>query len=538
MARDFSFCINTIDDNEYIPLTTEDAARLLARVVTLLGGSPAWSGELETRLRSLIAGFNELASTFQAATVWSQRLRHVLDSRPAVSIDDHVPSSLHALAVLLAQQPAVTTRREAHAAKAVGALVFYTLYRGSTVSQNFLDSLKQFYLSPATHWQACRRSFAKDGERLLPLAESQREVVRDFIHSIWRLQDQEIYAPAELIDGSGRAGSDGGLCGKVEGRADQSSDATALRIHPTQFLCNPRFDLLQFQIVQEERQPSLSQYRLDNDPNNLCEEEHTGLWARLIPALRQDTAQDLRIHAAARALSALAGLSLEMLASAPFADVRLATTVNVKRGSLHIDLRASLIRRDFLTVAPRADKDQVRTHGRYLRTPIPPEVVAVLRAARAALPASRTIGDLLVAAGLTPTICHAMVNDGLEQPRAFESLRVGRSFAGFLLRAGIHPSVVSHTAGDITLVPRAHHYYLSLNQRFVYEAVNTLCAAVGLMPVPKREKYRRLGSPNYRPLEEVRDCFKGLQHHVRPRWPLQFPPLMASQTPPWGTARL
>jgi hypothetical protein len=25
---------------------------------------------------------------------------------------------------------------------------------------------------------------------------------------------------------------------------------------------------------------------------------------------------------------------------------------------------------------------------------------------------------------------------------------------------------------------------------------------------------------------------------LRPRWPLQFPPLMASQTPPWGTTGL
>lgn len=514
MARDSGSHDTIFDDNEHIPLAREAAARLLARVVALLGGSPAWTGDLEIRLRSLVAGFTELSPSFPAAAVWSDRLQQVLDSKPPLCTGDHVPGSLHGLAVLLAQQPAVTTRREACAAKAVGALVFYTMYRGSTLSQNFLDSLKQFYLSPAVHWQACRRSFVADAERLFPLAEDQREVVRDFIRSIWSLQDQGIYAPAELIEGAGQGSRDDELGDNAEDQEGQAIEASAPRRVPTRFFCEPRFDLLQFQIVQEEREPSLSQYRLDNDPNSLCEEEHTALWACLLPALRQDTAFDLRIHAAARALSVLAGLSLEVLASAPFADVRLPTDLGFSRGSLHIDLRVSLIRRDFLTVAPRADKDRARTHGRYLRTPIPPEVVAVLREARVALPAARTIGDLLVAAGLTPTICHAMVNEGRVQPRVFESLRIGRSFAGFLLRKGIHPSVVSHTTGDITLVPRAHHYYLSLDQRFVYQAVNVLCAAVGLEPVSERAVYRRLGSPNHRHLEVVRACFQGLQHQV------------------------
>lgn len=514
MAIDSGSHDTSFDDNEHFPLVREASGRLLARVVAVLGGSPAWTGDLEIRLRSLVAGFSELSPSFPTAAVWSERLQHILDSKPPLCIGDHVPGSLHGLAVLLAQQPAVTTRREACAAKAVGALVFYTMYRGSTLSQNFLDSLKQFYLSPAAHWQACRRSFVANAERLFPLAEDQRDVVRDFIRSIWGLQDQGIYAPAELIEGAGQVSRDDELGDNVENQEGQASEASAPPRPPTRFLCDPRFDLLQFQIVQEEREPSLSQYRLDNDPNSLCEEEHTALWASLLPALRQDTDIDLRIHAAARALSVLAGLSLEVLASAPFADVLLPTDLGFSRGSLHIDLRVSLIRRDFLTVAPRADKDRVRTHGRYLRTPIPPEIVAVLREARAALPEARTIGELLVAAGLTPTICHAMVNEGRMQPRAFESLRIGRSFTGFLLRKGIHPSVVSHTTGDITLVPRAHHYYLSLDQRFVYEAVNTLCAAVGLEPVPERAVYRRLGSPNHRPLEVIRACFQGLQHQV------------------------
>lgn len=515
MVRESETSTNNSADANRIPFTGEAAARLLTRVVGVLGGPPVWTNDLEVSLRSLASGFKELSPIFPSASVWSQRLQHLLELKPPVQTHDTEPIPLHAIALLLAKQAAVTSRREVSAARAVGALVFYTLYRGSTLSQNFLESLKQFYLSPAEHWTACRKSFLVDGDQLLGLSDDLRDVVKEFSRAVRSLQGQGMYAPVDL---DGQAGGVRGECSPSEQEndlGDQASEASAPKRLPTRFSCEPRFDLLQFQIIQEEREPSLSQYRLDNDPNCLCEEEHSDLWANLLPALRQDADAGRRLHAAARAMSVLAGLSLEVMACAPFEDVRLQTGTGLSRGSLHVDLKVGLVRRDFLTVAPRADRDKLRTHGRYLRTPIPPEVLSVLREARSALPGARTLGDLLVAAGLTPTICHAMVNMGRTQPRVFESLRIGRSLSGFLLRRGAHPSVISHTTGDITLVPRAHHYYLSMDQRRVYQAVNTLCAFVGLEPVPDRSEYRRLGSPNYRPLTTVRSCLLDLQQQVR-----------------------
>lgn len=515
MARESETSNKNSEDADQIPLTGEAAARLLTRVVGVLGGPPEWTNDLEVSLRGLASGFKELSPLFPSASLWSQRLLHLLELKPPVQSHDPEPIPLHALALLLAKQAAVTSRREASAARAVGALVFYTLYRGSTLSQNFLESLKQFYLSPAEHWTACRKSFLVDGGQLLGLSDDLRDVIKEFNRTVRSLQGQGMYAPLDLDGEAGGGRGEGSPSEQENDLGDEAVGASAPKRLPTCFSCEPRFDLLQFQIIQEEREPSLSQYRLDNDPNSLYEEEHTDLWANLLTALRQHADAGRRLHAAARAMSVLAGLSLEVMACAPFEDVRIQTATGLSRGSLHIDLKVGLVRRDFLTVAPRADRDKVRTHGRYLRTPIPPEVLSVLREARSALPGARTVGDLLVAAGLTPTICHAMVNMGRKQPRVFESLRIARSLPGFLLRRGVHPSVVSHTTGDITLVPRAHHYYLSMEQRLVYQAVNTLCASVGLAPVPERLEYRRLGSPNYRPLAIVRGCLLNLQQQVR-----------------------
>jgi hypothetical protein len=40
--------------------------------------------------------------------------------------------------------------------------------------------------------------------------------------------------------------------------------------------------------------------------------------------------------------------------------------------------------------------------------------------------------------------------------------------------------------------------------------------------------------------EDVDRHVRSIAHQMKaaPRWPLQFPPLMASQTPPWGTLEL
>jgi hypothetical protein len=509
MSQDFD-----VDQVEAIPIANEQGtARFLASVVAVIGGSLQWNKELEVTVRGLHSGFRALSPALPAAAVWGERLRALLEVQPFVSTVGEKPAPLHPLALLLRGQPCVTTRHEAQACMAVGALVYYTLARGNKLSQNFLDALKQFYTSSAGHWESCRRRFQTGPGCLLANQDDDRDVVKAFATAVSLIQSEGMYAPVEV----GEVARSHLLikeCAKHNDDAvDEETTAPSLARLPTRFRCDPHFELFEFQTVQEERQPTLGQFRLLNDANSLNEEEHAELWKNLRPQLRYDALPE-RLHVAVRLLSELCGISLEVLARVPFADVRELTSAGFRRGSLHIDLRVGLIRRDFLTVAPRADRDQARTHGRYLRTPIPPEILEVLRKARAGTPIARTIGDLLQAAALTPTVCHSLANKGRAQPRQFSDLRIARSFTGFLLRRDFHPSVISHTTGDITLVPRGHHYYLNLSQEHIYRAVNRLCTSIGLQPVPERSTYRRLGSPKYIPLERMRGCVLQLQQQV------------------------
>ena len=130
MVRESETSTNNSEDADQIPFTGEAAARLLTRVVGVLGGPPEWTNDLEVSLRGLASGFKELSPIFPSASVWSQRLQHLLELKPPVQTHDTEPIPVHAIALLLAKQAAVTSRREVSAARAVGALVFYTLYRG------------------------------------------------------------------------------------------------------------------------------------------------------------------------------------------------------------------------------------------------------------------------------------------------------------------------------------------------------------------------------------------------------------------------
>jgi hypothetical protein len=487
--------------------------RLLRKVVAALGGPAEWHHELQVSISNLQRGFHALEPAFPNAIAWADSLGDLLEVQPQVSPSDTPPCALHPLALLLRTQPAVPTLHETSACWAVGALVFHTLMRGSSVSASFLDGLTQFFKSSASHWEDCRRRFQPGDRRLFPTRQGDRQVVTTFLCAVGVMEDAGIYLPAGLGDAAGSPSSVGVSIAHGDEWEEQQVTSSKEARPPTFFRSEPRFDLFEFQIIQEERQPPLGQFRLCNDPGQLNEEEHVEFWQNLLPQLRHELPAR-RLHVAVRFLSELCDLSLEVLAQAPLHHVREKSGSGTRRGSLHIDLRVGVVRRDFLTVAPRMDRDRARTHGRYMRTPIAPEILDVLRGVLADTPEARTVGDMLLAAGLTPTVCHALANQGRIQPRPFTDLRIGRSLSGFLLRRDFHPSVVSRMTGDITLVPRAHHYYLSLNQKRVYQAVNCLCSEIGLQPIADRPTYRRLGSPKYIPLEQVRGCILNLQQTV------------------------
>jgi hypothetical protein len=493
-------------EEEDVRFDADAQLRLLHLVVRVLGGAAQWDAALTTRLTTLQRGFEALTPRFDAASHWSEGIRRLLEDRPNGVPE---PSELHPLAVLLERQPAVTNRQETVACQAIAALAFHSVARGAMLSQTFLAGLTQLFQSSQPHWERCRMGFSQTKKRLLDPEAPDREVVKAFIRSVVALEEGGIYPPvlaATVFENVALRDAE-----QEAGEGEERNGPPSPR-PPARFRQEPNFHLFEFQTVQQEQEPTLSRFRLVNDWNSLLPGEHEELCTTLVKHLRSQH-EGKRVHAACRLLSMIAQVSLEVLASAPFARVR-NPGKGAPWGSLHIDLEHGLVRRDFFCVAPRTDRDQLRCHGRFMRTPLPPEIHLVLQEAHRNTQNARCVGDLLVAAELNPTKCHGFSNEGRTQPRAFDSLRIARALKNFFLRRGVHPSVISHTLGDLTVTPRAHHYYLRLDQRKVYEAMNLWCEHIGLLPVPERKQYRSLGSPKSISLEQLKLSIESLQRLV------------------------
>jgi hypothetical protein len=112
---------------------------------------------------------------------------------------------------------------------------------------------------------------------------------------------------------------------------------------------------------------------------------------------------------------------------------------------------------------------------------------------------------------LTPKKCHHLINEGRQESRVHESLRVARSLGTFLIAQGVHASTLSRTLGDVTLLPSAHQYYLVLDQQVVHAAINLWCKAVGLKEVLMPKEGVMIGSPKVPTFVEMARSFQVIQ---------------------------
>lgn len=378
---------------------------------------------------------------------------------------------------------------------------------GTHVSEKYIVGLDQLFRSNRAHWQHARRLLS-NGESNSKQNTSIKlpEVVRGFLNSTSQLQADQLTFPSFF---------------KPQSQLDSTSPLFRLTTETTQnsassvhikhkkssvFKALPCETLFEFQVLQQEQEPRLNHYGLLIDWNTQTDSEFKDASRILLFQLRtpgdSHSAQKLRLHAACRFLSELTELSIETLASLPI----------YRHGSMHVDLKCGLIRRDITVVAPRTDRVKgLRWLRRWLRTPIPPEILAVLRETVSNCPMARTVGDLMIAAELTPKICHLLLNEGRLESRVHESLRVARSLLTFMLVQGIHASIVSRAFGVIKMMPVSHHYYLALEQVEVYGAINMWCNAIGLTPIDIPGKATLIGSPKAPSFEVMARSFQIIQ---------------------------
>lgn len=256
---------------------------------------------------------------------------------------------------------------------------------------------------------------------------------------------------------------------------------------------HPNYQLFEAQILRAVHPDVSDPYRLPYNWGRLSSNELHQSIQRLRSQLRNEGggSEITRMHAAARFVSLFAGLSLKTCFQLPIGH-----GASKARGSMHLDLKTAVLRRDALCAAPRHRRSgKNRTNGRWWRMPLPPEIQSVLLKAAELNPEARTLGDLIHAAGLDHESCQHLLNDGLPTSHRPEDTRFAGSFRTCLLSLDIHPALVARCSGDTSTTPLSDHFYLTFTTQQVAEVMVKFCEWAGLSPPSLPAINRSIGSP-------------------------------------------
>lgn len=274
----------------------------------------------------------------------------------------------------------------------------------------------------------------------------------------------------------------------------------------------PNYHLFEAQILRALHLDISDGHRLPNNWNRQSSAEMHPTVQKLCTQLRQsgDAHRATRVHAAARLVSLFCGLSLKTCLTLPIGWGH-----SKSAGTMHLDLKCGVLRRDALCVATRKTRaGKSRTNGRWWRVQIPPEVLAVLVEAIEATPESRTLGDLVHAVGLDHESCQRLLNDGFPSSHKPEDARFAQSFRTCLLDLAVHPAMVARVTGDISTTPFSDHFYLTFTAHQVHCAITTFCEWVGLDAPTQPPKDRSVGSPKAMALEDFQEMVQHLNQAV------------------------
>lgn len=298
------------------------------------------------------------------------------------------------------------------------------------------------------------------------------------------------------------------------------SDAQPVEVVPTKLQkvpkppddVSPDYHLFEAQILRSMHPDISDGHRLPNNWNRQSSAEMYPTIQRLLTQLRQcgEEHRRPRVHAAARFISLFCGLSLKTCLTLPIGWGH-----RKSKGTMHLDLRCGILRRDALRVATRKSRPgKSRTNGRWWRVQIPPEVIAALVEAFTKVPEASTLGELVHAAGLNHESCQHLLNDDLPTSHRPEDARLANSFRTCLLDLGVHPAMVARASGDISTTPFSDHFYLTFSAHQVHSAIAAFCDWAGLVAPARPSKDRTTGSPKSLSLQDFQKIVQHLNQRV------------------------
>jgi hypothetical protein len=468
-------------------------------------------------LSSLRRGFLQLEGIIQSAYEWSA-LAGQLNQISAKKIWLNAKAAPKAsgderLVRLLADQPSTAlAEREQKQCLAVGTLAFLVSVHQSPVKAELIHGLTQQFKSATAGWKQFRRLNCLDRSSFQELETmSCPQVVKDFGKLVDQLLLKKIASPKAVL---GRLGADPEKLIAIqleEGSAESvSSTARAKQVILPDDV-SPDHDLFKYKILRDTQTRPLTAFRLDTNWDCQSPAELQMTLPRIVVDLndRDQTPEVVRrrVHGAARIVSLVCGLSLKKCLRLPIGN----------RGSVHLNIWQGVIGFDSRKVVRRKI---VQTKGKkrnshWWRTVLPVEVLNVLRYLLKQFPASKTLGDLLHAVGLTHRYqSQDLLNEGWASSHPPEDARFSRGLRPALLALGVHPALVARLSGDVMVTPPAIHWYLRFRESECHQAMAAFYHWAGLTPPDPLPRDWSIGSPKTIPIETFSSAINQLQQAV------------------------
>jgi len=375
--------------------------------------------------------------------------------------------------------------------------------------------LKQLFKSSSSHWAMVRGQQLQTAPDISLKRDGIKQVIQDFIKLTDQLNKVSIPAASDFL------GQPQEKLHSIEAKTTEVSRPSIVEIASQKPSKTPKppdatapdYQLFEAQILRSLHPDVSDGYRLPNNWNRLSNSELHPIVQKLVAQLRQsgDDQRTVRVHAAARFISLFAGLSLKTCLTLPLAQ----STQNNRRGTLHLDLKCGVLRRNVLCISKRQKRNgKPSVNGRWWRVQIPPEIVRVLFEIMDIFPRAQTLGDLVHAVGLDHESCQHLLNDGFPSSHKPEDARFANSFRTCLLELGVHPSLVARTSGDTSTTPPADHFYMSFSTHQINRVMTLFCNWAGLVHPSKPTTDRLIGSPKLLSLEEFREMVAHLNQVV------------------------
>jgi len=507
-----------------IHFDVEDQSRLITLLCSISCVHSTRTHDLSSLLTGMALGLNALKSDGHSAA-WTRLISDTRQNLGSLSVAEPITlaksNSAEAVAKLMIEQPSTLfTPSEAQNCQrlAAKALILNLDRPDLQLPNQFALGLKQLFKSLKPDWTAVRGIDLDSIEQIeILIARIESKTAKDFLQ-IWRkLGKSHLASPFDVLQ-LAKKGTYNEQPKKQNTTPISTPDDLEKLVDIDTAQPEPDDSDLGADLFAAQRGDSafageLIGFRLPYRWDVQSLEEHRQTILPLAKSLIKETSIDAlsaddasaALHAAAAFICLFSGLPIKRARHIPF----------YATGSLFLDLEMGTIVRDGFEVAKAGiEIDNEKFSNRWWRTPLPLEVFCTIRCFVNKHVGLTTFGELLDAERFTNKQYSRRLNAGWPSTHRPESARFARSLPMVLHELGIHPSIVCRTTGFTHTTARTDQSYLSLQNRYVNDAVGKYCDFAGLTLNRLRLDDKRVGSAHFADLACVNNVVCEIQTYI------------------------